>query len=262
MAERPINNCSNRIKLFFIVFLTTLLPSSAVFAQTASASQDCSTNSVIHCGVTSVNDFQKAYKNNPSVKDIYSEMGINGKEVSHMDGNTLNGAVTNDNKVVVNGRVVADDALTVGRQDMSNTNGSSSARTKNGTTFYVRHPDVSFAQDSLPAFVVMKNGHFNFAVIASCGNPVIANSTAKTTAQTTSHKRTTVVAAQPAPPANVIVTAPPPAPVVVNSPAPQPVVVREIPNTGGPSDVLGMGAFVSLIGGFGHFLYKRSKFQA
>jgi hypothetical protein len=43
-----------------------------------------------------------------------------------------------------------------------------------GAVFYKRPPAVSFAQSSLPALVSMKDGHFQFAIIASCGNPVSA----------------------------------------------------------------------------------------
>jgi hypothetical protein len=265
MAERPFKLNATAIKTFIFVILTALvyaLPAGNVFAQTISTPQDCSANSVIYCGVTSVNEVQKKYRNNDSVKAIFNGMGIYNKQIASMDNNTVNGMVTRDNQVMVNGNVVANDALTVGRQDISNGNGRSSPRTNNGTTFYVRHPNVSFAQDSLPAFVVMKNGQFDFAVIAACGNPVIANSTSKTTAQQATNNKTTAVAATTkAQPTQVIVTSPPPAPVVVNTPAPQPTVARVIPNTGGPSDVMGMGAFVSLLGGFGHLLYKRSKFS-
>lgn len=66
--------------------------------------------------------------------------------------------------------MVATGALTGGRQDIS----GSTREDVGGTVFFVRPPSVSFASSPLSAFVVMVNGQFKFAIIASCGNAVKA----------------------------------------------------------------------------------------
>jgi hypothetical protein len=81
------------------------------------------------------------------------------------------GEVYKDGTVKVNGQVVATDAITAGRQNIS----GSTKVTTNGTTFYRRPPSVSFVSSPLSAYVVMKNGVFQFAILASCGNPVSAH---------------------------------------------------------------------------------------
>jgi hypothetical protein len=84
--------------------------------------------------------------------------------------------VTKDGNVFVDGqsRAVASNAVTGGRQNIA----GSTVVNFQGVTFYQRPPSVSFQQSSLPAFVSMKNGSFQFAVIASCGNAVRANAIA------------------------------------------------------------------------------------
>jgi len=59
--------------------------------------------------------------------------------------------------------------MTAGRSDIPG-----STKVKYGaTTFYERQPNVSFASGSIKAYVVMINGTFRFAILASCGNPVV-----------------------------------------------------------------------------------------
>jgi hypothetical protein len=151
-------------------------PSSSQ-ALTVSSPRDCDDNAMIRCGAMTTEELAMKYQSS-GVGPIYARFGITGKEVSDMNTTAVAGTVT------------------AGRQNMPGSTQDSSG----GITFYQRPPSVSFASNSLPAFVVMENGKFSFAIIASCGNPV---------------KATPVV--QPAP-----TPTPAPAPSPIPTPAPQP----------------------------------------
>lgn len=162
---------------------------AAVFVGT-SASQaagggDCDSNAVIRCGVGSVSDAKNSYNSDASVRKIYSCMGISRSEVENMQSGLDNsgsgvteGTVTSSGSVYVNGKLVASGAKTGGRQDMP---GSTDRTQACGTPFFERSPSVSFQQPSLEALVDMQNGQFQFAIINSCGNPVVATATTKPT---------------------------------------------------------------------------------
>jgi hypothetical protein len=128
-------------------------------------------------------------------------------------------------------------------------------------------------------FVVMdKNGRFDFAIIASCGNPVNAHPTTVKQVPNTSSSTNTVIRQQPvAQPSSVaqtqsqsVTVAPTPSPAVTYTPPPAPVVYqaapttpsttyvapKQIPNTG-IGDIAGIGSLVTLVSGFAHLLYKR-----
>lgn len=131
---------------------------------------DCSSNSVIRCGTFSIDTLRKKYNaGTHGVKNIFWHFGITSDTINNKK--VRNGYVTRGGDVVVDGKVVASNAVTAGRQYMP---GSTKA-TNGGTTFYVRKPSVSFKQNSLSAYVFFNsNGTFAGAVIKDCGNPVKA----------------------------------------------------------------------------------------
>jgi uncharacterized repeat protein (TIGR01451 family) len=139
------------------------------------APKDCDNNAVIRCGTMKASAVAAAYDKEASVRAIYDYFGIDKAEVQAMKSTAVAGKVMKNGDIVVNGKVVATNALTAGRQNIS----GSKKVAHNGATFYTRAPEVSFNQSSLDAYVVMVGGKFSFAVIASCGNPVKA--TPKTT---------------------------------------------------------------------------------
>jgi hypothetical protein len=182
-------------------------PSSSQ-ALTVSSPRDCDDNAMIRCGALTTEELAMKYQSS-GVGPIYARFGITGKEVSDMNTTAVAGTVTKAGQVMVDGKVVATGAVTAGRQNMPGSTQDSSG----GITFYQRPPSVSFASNSLPAFVVMENGKFSFAIIASCGNPV---------------KATPVV--QPAP-----TPTPAPAPSPIPTPAPQPQPQPQPPVTTPPA---------------------------
>ncbi|HVV66511.1 MAG TPA: hypothetical protein VHB72_00360 [Candidatus Saccharimonadales bacterium] len=144
----------------------------AAGAVTIGGPSDCDNNAIIKCGAHSTSEVINNYNASAYVRGVYAYFGISNADINSMPSNDSVGYVTKDGNVFVNGqsKAVATNAITGGRQDI----GNSTRVNYQGAIFFVRPPSVSFQQNSLPAFVVMKNGTFQFAVIASCGNAVKA----------------------------------------------------------------------------------------
>lgn len=143
------------------------------FYSTATAHK-CSDNNVITCGVNSLGDLRDKYNNdNPDgTQNIFSWFGITKDMVNN--GRVVNGLVHKTGIITVDGKTVATDALTAGRQYIP----GSTKQVVGGTTFYTRTPSVSFLSSSLEAYVFTdKDGRFLAAVIKECGNPVKGKNT-------------------------------------------------------------------------------------
>ena len=144
-----------------------------------SGGQDCDTNAVIWCGAQSTQTLISKYTNGDghnsatSIHDIYTKFGISGTEVGAMNTTAVAGRVTSTNEVFVGDKLVGKNALTAGRGYIS----GSTHVTYNGTSFYTRAPSVSFRSSSIPAYVVMRNNVFQYAILESCANPVTATPT-------------------------------------------------------------------------------------
>jgi cell division septation protein DedD len=159
------------IGVIVVIGLRALTGTSAL---SVSSPVDCDTNAVINCGALSTTVLQQRY-HNPGVASIYSHFGISAADIQATGTTAVSGSVHKNGTVVVGGKVVATNAITAGRLNIA----GSTKVTSGGVTFYKRAPSVSFTRDSLPAFVIMKNGRFDFAIINACGNPVSATSVAK-----------------------------------------------------------------------------------
>ncbi len=142
---------------------------------------DCDANAVIRCGTVTTAQLISRYNNGDgtnsatSIHNIFSYFGISSSSIQSIGSTAVAGHVTKSGAVYVDGTTaaVATNAVTAGRQNIA----GSTAVTFNGTTFYKRTPSVSFQSNSLSAFVVMKNGVFQYAILAACGNPVMATPT-------------------------------------------------------------------------------------
>jgi hypothetical protein len=155
------------------IVATSLLTGSVAHAATvdlSGATKDYNNNAVVYGGASNVSELQSKYSASSSVATIYTHFGITAAEVQAMGSTAVAGSVTKTGNVLVGNTVVATGALTAGRQNIT----GSTKVTESGVTFYTRKPSVSFSNSSLPAFVVMKDGVFQFAILAACGNPVIA----------------------------------------------------------------------------------------
>jgi len=202
------------------------------------------TNALIAGGCTSPSDCSNQVHNgDATVRTVYHAYGI----TAIMINQAVPGTVTKSGLVIVNGKTVATQAMSFGRTN------------RPGSTFihgaFRRPTSVSFASNQLPAFVHMTNGRFDFAVIESCGNLVIATPVA-------APKPVTKTAAPtPAPVVKVVQvqtqtqsqTQPTPAPVQTQAapaptpaPAPQPVAAATpLPQTG--ADTVGLAGLSTIL---------------
>lgn len=122
---------------------------------------DCDTVAIIRCGAFSVGGLrEKASRDD--VPRVYKAFGIEQNELNGF----VDGIVWRDGRVTVDGKVVATNAMTAGRNyggtPIPNTNGAG------------KYSTSKFVTEGQTAFVKMVNGTFDFAVIKSCGNPVSA----------------------------------------------------------------------------------------
>jgi hypothetical protein len=96
---------------------------------------------------------------------------------------TVDGVVYKNGDVRVNGQLVATGARAIGRTNMPGS-------TKVGSV-YERPTSVSFAADSIPAYINMDGGTFHYFVIKSCGNWGHATPVKKPTPSPTATKKPT-----------------------------------------------------------------------
>lgn len=131
---------------------------------------DTSSNAMIYNGVTSKQQLIAKIQQGDgthtakNLQEIYSNRGVSIAEIKST--NTVNGTVTKSGEVIVDGKVVATDAKSYGRQYIQGS-------TKSGS-LYVRSTSVSFASSQLDAYVYIRNGKFQWAIIKDCGNIVTA----------------------------------------------------------------------------------------
>ncbi len=238
------------VTMIFLAASAVVIFRSSIYG--SASAQDCDSNAVIRCGITASSQLNPAYQKT-GVSTIYSHFGISSQDINSFGTEAINGTVTKSGNVLVGGKVVATGAMTAGRQYMP----GSRAVTSSGMTYYVRPPSVSFASSSLPAFVVMRNGQFTYAVISSCGNPVTATPVKPAVVKRIIQKpvTTTVIVERQVVPAptqsqtvNVL-----PASTVTATPA-----AASIPNTG-PGDIMKIAGVATVLGTFGHLLFYRRK---
>jgi hypothetical protein len=252
--------------LKFILAMASLIGGVIITAPGASAisvasQPDIDNNAVISGGVS--DSSQLVQSTQPSgISCLYNRFGITSQDINNFDSEAVAGRVTSGGKVIVNGQTVATNAVTAGRQNMT----GSTVINCGSHTFYMRPPSVSFASSSLPAYVVMRNGQFVYAVIASCGNPVMATPVVRQTVQPAPVRPIQTPPVTPPAPVQTqtqsqsqTVTVSTPAPVVqsavVSTPAP---AAKALPNTG-PGNIAGLGAVSVVFGTVGHYLYQRRK---
>ena len=132
-------------------------------AETIDNTRDCDKYAVVYCGTMSVQEMRERYFNK-GVSTIYGAFGISYEMLS---GNYANGAVYRNGEVRLdNGTVVATNARTAIRNISGGTPIS-------GTDAKV--VPASRMGSAQRAFIRLdEQGRFKFAIMAPCGNPVVA----------------------------------------------------------------------------------------
>lgn len=172
-------------KPLLLVALVALAGGVIGAVATSAAKGDCGDNSIVRCGAFSSNgsgpnqvNFNanvRSYHDGNEVDKIFDHYGIDDRNL----GSLPLGEVRIDGTIWLNGKMVATNAKSTGRHNISNNNGSSRrVDIAPGVVVYERAPKVSFRQNSLQAWVKLDaNGKFKYAVITSCGNPTTATPT-------------------------------------------------------------------------------------
>lgn len=182
---RQIKIRSIRVITYALCFVLATISLSLLINSKASADvsingpYDCNTNSVLYCGAANTTNLVNKYysgdglNSSKSIEDIYSYFGVTSQDIAILPANAVIGKVTSSGRVYVGNKLVAINAVTGGRDFIP----GSTQVISSGTSFYTRTPSVSFLNTPLSAYVVMNGNKFEYAILSSCGNPVMAMST-------------------------------------------------------------------------------------
>jgi hypothetical protein len=139
------------------------------------AVQDCSTNSIVKCGVANYAQLTQKYDANEQgdLRAIYDHYFI--KRTPAAGDQVIQGWAKNDGTVVANGRVVATNAASIGREPISGSHPISIAGRTYHQTTHVGGQAFKPGTTQLETMIVLDaNGNFKYAVINGCGNPIYA----------------------------------------------------------------------------------------
>jgi|GEM_PF-589283 len=226
-----------------IMVIVGIRATGNVSALTISSPRDCDSNAVINCGALTTTELKSRYSNK-GVAAIYNYFSISASDISTIDKTAVAGRVYKDGRVTVNNVVVATGARTAGRENIS----GSTKIVSGGATFYTRAPSVSFNPNYINAFVVMKDGQFNFAILGACGNPVSATPIPKKTPPVTVPPEKPPVTTVTPPSTQTPPSTPTPAPPATVATTTTTTTTSELPNTG-PGAIIVI-AIMAVIGGY------------
>src|SRR3990167_495379 len=161
--------------LLVIAFFTLGLLSFGVLGLTKqdnamALTRDNSANAIMTGGAADAAEFRTKFNQNAQgdLPAIYGHYRI------PRDMQVVQGQSFRDGTVRVNGRVVATNAQSIGRQPISGSHPISIA----GKTYYETPNSAAFMSDGLPTMVALDAaGNFKYAVINGCGNPIYATPT-------------------------------------------------------------------------------------
>lgn len=154
-----------------IIIVSQIGANQGASALVIAAGKDCDNYSIINCGVTSSSDLKNTYANSAYVRHVYQHFGISAADMDKIGATAVQGTVFRNGDVKAFGRVVATGASTAARLRVT---AGDKQVTVSGSTFFTRQLSSSWTHDSAQAYVVMKDGVFQFAILAPCGNPVVA----------------------------------------------------------------------------------------
>lgn len=226
-----------------LMLLSVLRSQSNASALSVTVTRNCDSNSVIYCGALTTSELQQRYSE-AGVATIYSYFGITSQDIKNIDSIAKVGEVTKTNEVIVDGKVVATNAVTVGRENVN----PSTHKEINGVNFYLRPPSVNFLSSTIPAFVAFSSsGQFRFAILGSCGNAVSGTPVPQATPKPTPTPTPTPTKPTPTPtiPSTPLTptTALPTTPQTITTAAEQ-VQPQSLPNTGPGAVIIVVGTAV------------------
>jgi hypothetical protein len=160
-----------------IVSTLVLLTAGLYMSKTSAASiafhsvRDCDSSAVIDCGALSASQVEHSYQDDQTVQKIYAAFNISATDISQLSVKTVAGRVDSKGNVYINTQSVpiASSTISASRRATS----VSTKRTIQGVTYYQTSAASVVNGSYSDAFVVMKNKTFDFAIIASNGDPVM-----------------------------------------------------------------------------------------
>lgn len=137
----------------------------------AAQAASCDPNDIIYCGVSSPSDFVNKYKQNATgdLDDIYAQYGLTANELDRFAKTAKTGEARKNGDILVDGKVVATDATSLGRHDKPHATKLYAA----GKTFYSNRNQDVFQVESTPVLVMMNGDQVEFVVMKACGNAMI-----------------------------------------------------------------------------------------
>lgn len=159
------------ILLVISLVMIVLGASKTAAAVSFGGKKDCNSNSIINCGATTASELYSKYLTSEKAQHVYSAFGISAGDIRNLDSTAVAGYATKSGNVYLNnGQLVATDDFSAGFNPKGN---HSTQHTFAGTTYYNTKSQFAFLSDSITGWVVMRNGKFQFMILASCGNPVV-----------------------------------------------------------------------------------------
>ena len=154
--------------LFAVLSLGGAFVANQAFAaEQVDNTPDCDTVAIIKCGAFSESEM-RADAAKGDVQTVYNAFGISKTALA---GSYSSGIVWKDGRVTVGGKTVATGATTAGRWNSPKSGMTRIAGTDRAYKMSTSH----FVTEGQTAFVKFDaNGKFLFAIIKSCGNPVVA----------------------------------------------------------------------------------------
>lgn len=135
------------------------------------SARDCNRNSIIYCGAITPQELKSKYNANKTgdLPAIFSHYGVSSSQINGMA--QKQGYVNRKGEVWYDGRLVATNGVTVGRQYFS---GDTKVNI-GGKTLYQRRAGSAMRTDGIAVHIWFdSNGQFVSAVYYSCGNPLVA----------------------------------------------------------------------------------------
>ncbi len=164
-----------------ISILAILISVVPLGVQNASAAT-CTDNDIMKCGYSSPSSFidrveanTNGVNNTPDLQAIYAHYGLSSAEYSSFAAHAVRGEAMRNGEIIVNGKVVASGARSIGREESPQGSSPFSAFI-DGRTYYGNTNAQAFAPGVAELSVDVlfnSNGAFQFAVLPSCGNPEI-----------------------------------------------------------------------------------------
>lgn len=161
--------------MFVLAMLVTAAVGAYTFNRADTFAADCSDNSIVRCGFTTYEGLTAAYNKNEygDIRAIFDHYWV--KPTLAPGTRVVNGVADSNGNVIADGRVVANNAASIGRQAIAKSRPITIAGKTYYETSHVGGAAFKPGVTQLPALVVLDEaGNFKYAVLTDCGNPIYA----------------------------------------------------------------------------------------